>query len=220
VLLSDDLGALSTAGTGVAWDAGAPVATAVALDGDRLVAVPLAAAEPTQDLTRPAARPSGSPEPLGGSLDEEGRQRFDSFARLMLTADLLGTAGGVLADAVHYAGDRVQFGVPIGKFQAVQHLAARAYGEVEAIRSSLLHGAWSLDAGREHREASLVAKAYAGRAGVAVVEAAVQVYGGVAITWEFRAHRHLRRALLDALVLGGPDAAGEELLVAIEAEEG
>ncbi|RLV47435.1 hypothetical protein D9V37_14625 [Nocardioides mangrovicus] len=219
VLLDEDLGALSTDGTGVAWDAGHPVATAVALDGDRLVAHALGASQPTQDLTRPSARPSGGPQPLNGSLDKQGRQRFDSFARLMLTADLLGTAGGVLADAVRYAGDRVQFGAPIGKFQAVQHIAARAYSEVEAIRSSLLHGAWSLDAGRDHHEASLVAKAYAGRAGVAVVEAAVQMYGGVAITWEFRAHRHLRRALLDALVLGTPDAAGAELLVAIEAEE-
>jgi alkylation response protein AidB-like acyl-CoA dehydrogenase len=219
VLLGEDLADLADlAGPagGIAWDAAAPVGRALAIDGDELVAVPLADRTPSQDLSRPTARPAGDPEPLGLRLDGEGRSRFESFARLLLTADLLGAAGGALADTVRYAGERVQFGVPIGSFQAVQHLCARAYGEVEAIRSALLYGAWALDAGRDHREAALVAKAYAGRAGVRIVEAAVQVHGGVAITWEFPVHRHLRRVLLDDLVLGDPDASAEALLRTIE----
>ena len=62
--------------------------------------------------------------------------RFLPFAWTMLTADLVGCAAGVLDDAVAYVQDRRQFGVPVGSFQAVQHLGAGAFVLVEAIRSS------------------------------------------------------------------------------------
>jgi alkylation response protein AidB-like acyl-CoA dehydrogenase len=122
----------------------------------------------------------------------------------------------VLSEAVTYAGRRVQFGHPIGSFQAVQHLCARAHVKVEAQRSALLFAAWSLDAGGVDRVAPLVAKAYADRAAVDVVEAAVQVFGGVAITWEFSAHRHLRRVLLDAEVFGNANALAGRLFDVVE----
>lgn len=216
LLLSQDLAAVARSDAGIAWDAGAPVTRALALDGDELVAVPLGERTPSQDLSRPTARPAGDPEHLSLRLDAYGRSRFASFARLLVTADLLGAAAGSLADAVRYAGERVQFGAPIGSFQAVQHICARAYGEVEAIRSALLYGAWALDAGRDHHESALVAKSYASRAGVRIVEASVQVHGGVAITWEFPIHRRLRRALLDNVILGDSGASAEELLHTIE----
>jgi alkylation response protein AidB-like acyl-CoA dehydrogenase len=216
VLLRSDLTSLSADGAGLAWDASAPAARALALRDGELAEVPLAEPEPTQDLSRPVARPTGAVTPLGVRPDVAALARFDSFARILLAADLLGAAEGIVADAVGYVGQRMQFGVPVGSFQAVQHLAARAYVDLEAIRSAVLFGAWSLDAGREHMVPALVAKAYAGGAGVRAVEAAVQMFGGVAITWEFHAHRHLRRALLDARVFGSPDYCGEALAALAE----
>lgn len=217
VLLSPDLSGLAGGTDGVAWDAAAPVRHALGVDGDRVVVAGLGPAAGTQDLSRPVAHPDGALEPTAAVLDADARERFDGFARLMLTADLLGAAGSVLAGAVGYAGQRVQFGRPIGSFQAVQHLCAGAYAQVEALRSALLYGAWTLDtADPEATAASLVAKAYAARAGVAVAETAVQVYGGVAVTWEFAAHRHLRRTLLDAAVFGGADSAADTLLSLVE----
>ena len=222
VLLSPDLSGLGGGADGVAWDAAAPVRQALGVDGDQVLLARLGPVSDTQDLSRPVAHPDGTPGPTGAILDAEARGRFEAFARLMLAADLLGAAGAVLAGAVVYAGQRIQFGVPIGSFQAVQHLCAGAYTQVEALRSAVLYGAWSLDStadggsGGESTAASLVAKAYAARAGVAVAETAVQVYGGVAVTWEFAAHRHLRRALLDAAVFGGAGRSGHELLSLVE----
>lgn len=216
VLVSPDL---SDVGDGLAWDAASPVRQAIGVSGDQVVVAALGAVSDTQDLSRPVARPDGGSRPLGAVLTAGARERFDAFARLMLAADLLGTAGAVLADAVAYAGQRVQFGSPIGSFQAVQHLCGRSYAQVEALRSALLYGAWALDGGGDPAEGSatsLVAKAYAARAGVAVAETAVQVFGGVAITWEFSAHRHLRRALLDAEVFGNQDRAGDALLSLVD----
>jgi hypothetical protein len=216
VLLTEDLAHLSADGRGVAWDASAPVRRALALSDGEIVAVPLGEPRPTQDLSRPVAVPAGVHEPLGGSPD---LARFTSFARVLLAADLLGTASRIFADAVAYAGQRVQFGTAIGSFQAVQHLCGRAYAQLEALRSAVLTAAWALDAGApDHAETALVAKAYAARVGIEVVETAVQVFGGVAITWEFPAHRHLRRALLAAEVLGGADACADTLLALIEEE--
>jgi alkylation response protein AidB-like acyl-CoA dehydrogenase len=214
VLLTEDLASLSSDGTGVAWDAAAPVARALALSDGELVAVPLGEPQPTQDLSRPVAAPAGAPESLGGSPDVG---RFTSFARVLLAADLLGTASRIFADAVAYAGQRVQFGAAVGSFQAVQHLCGKAYAQLEALRSAVLTAAWSLDAGAaDHAETALVAKSYAARVGVEVVETAVQVFGGVAITWEFPAHRHLRRTLLAAEVFGGAAACAEQLLALVE----
>jgi alkylation response protein AidB-like acyl-CoA dehydrogenase len=216
VLLAPDLSGLSADGTGLAWDASGLAGQALALRDGELIAVRLGPAVPTQDLSRPVAAPAGAVTPLGVRPDTAALARFESFARLMLAADLLGTAEGIFADAVAYVGQRVQFGAPVGSLQAIQHLAGRAYVDLEAIRSSVLFGAWSLDCEREHEVPALVAKAYAGEAGVRIVETAVQMFGGVAITWEFHAHRHLRRALLDAQAFGSPGRTSEALASLLE----
>lgn len=216
--LTADLGALAESAPVLAWDCGEPVDRVLALQQGRVVIVPVTSAGPTQDLSRRATTIDAVTAEAGsaGSLDIASRARLESFARVLLAADTLGAAGAVLTDAVAYAKDREQFGAPIGSFQAVQHLCARAFSELEALRSAVLYAAWTLDADQDHVESALVAKAYAAAAGVAVVEKAVQVFGGVAITWEFAAHRHLRRVLMNAEVLGGRAASSLALLAVVE----
>jgi alkylation response protein AidB-like acyl-CoA dehydrogenase len=111
---------------------------------------------------------------------------------------------GALDLAVEHAKTRVQFGVPIGRFQAVQHLLADAHVDVEGARSLVNHAAWALD----HLDltaavtAAHVAKAYCSEKGKLVCERSIQVHGGMGMTWECRAHLHHRRAMADRTLLG------------------
>jgi alkylation response protein AidB-like acyl-CoA dehydrogenase len=212
VLLTPELDGVGSVDTGLAIGVAGPVRRALGVRAGELVVVDLGDAEPTQDLSRSFARPAGDAVPLGVHPEDQSWRNFESFARVLLAADLLGAASAVFESAVDYAQQRVQFGQVIGAFQAVQHLCARAHVQLEALRSTILFACWAIDADDEPATAAIVAKAYAGRAGVAVAETATQVFGGVAITWEFPAHRHLRRTLLDAATLGSPDALGALLL--------
>lgn len=215
VLLGADLQALGGADDGVCWDAAPPVERAVGVHDGSLIVRDVRSIAPSQDLSRPIGTPAPGHEVVAG-IDGAALAAFESFAHVVLAAELLGASAAILESAIDYAKQRVQFGQPIGQFQAVQHLCARAHVEVEAQRSAVLFAAWSLDADRGDAAPPMVAKAYAGRAAIAVVEKAVQVFGGVAITWEFPAHRHLRRVLLDAVVLGSPTNLAGRLFDAVE----
>jgi alkylation response protein AidB-like acyl-CoA dehydrogenase len=118
----------------------------------------------------------------------------------LTSADLVGVMRGALDLTVGYAQDRRQFGVPVGSFQAVQHLLADARCLMEGSLSVALHAAWAVDSlePREARQAGRVAKAYCARAARTVCETAIQVHGGIGNTWECLAHVYLRRGLLSS----------------------
>ena len=117
---------------------------------------------------------------------------------------------GVLDVTVAYAADRRQYGVPIGSFQAVQHLLAEAYTLMDGSRSVALHASWAVDnlEAAAALSAGRVAKAYCARAARTVCETAVQVHGGIGNTWECMVHVYLRRALLSSRWFGDD---GEQL---------
>ena len=120
----------------------------------------------------------------------------------LLACEAVGVADGALAEAVRYAGIRTQFGRPIGSFQAVAHQLAEAYAEIETARSLAYRAAVTLDgarAGAGAAEAVACAAVAGPRAAVMACEIALQVCGGIAMTWEFGLHWRYRRALwLDA----------------------
>jgi alkylation response protein AidB-like acyl-CoA dehydrogenase len=197
---------------GVAFDgAGATHVLLVAqADGQRrLMCGPLRGdAADTLDLTREfhctPADLAASADAVGEPIGDERWQRVGSLAMTAAAADLVGVMQGALDDAVRYAGERTQFGVKIGSFQAVAHLLADALVRVEGARSCLWHAAWAVDhlPVDEARLAARTAKAYASEAGREVVETTVQVFGGIAITWEHVSHLRLRRTLLDRRLFG------------------
>lgn len=212
-VLTMDLAGFATANQpGVAFDAaGATHALlAVRTDGRRTLAcVPLdgdkaAALDLTRELRCTSADLAASAVATGGPISDERWQRVESLAMTAFAADLVGVMQGALDDAVRYAGERAQFGVKIGSFQAVGHLLADALVRVEGARSCLWHAAWAIDQlpVEEARLAAMTAKAYAAAAGREVVETTVQVFGGVAITWEHVSHLRLRRTLLDRHLFG------------------
>jgi len=184
-------------------------------EGHRLAAVRVDAASDGADLTRTIRElPAGAPLlAVPGQSQLLTRADLDSWATLGLaltSADLVGLMRGVLDLTVAYAQERRQYGVPIGTFQAVQHLLADARCLMEGAFSATLYPSWGVDNldADEARTAGRVAKAYSARAARTVCETAVQVHGGMGNTWDCIVHVYLRRALLSSRWFGDD---GEQL---------
>ncbi len=197
------LGFAPAAGGALAWDA-AGATLAFAADGSaHALGDALPAADVTRAMRRPGARVDDASLELRAPTDDD-RDRLHAFVLTLLVADLLGTMSAGLDAAVEHARSRTQFGKPIGSFQAVQQIAAEDLVSVEATRSALYSSAWAVDAlpAAEALRAARVAKAFASRAGVAVCEDVVQLFGGIGMTWESPVHVWLRRAHTDRLSFG------------------
>ena len=183
-------------------DAGQALSGLCIVSGE-LVVTGLGDPAPSADLTRTARRPSGRAEETGLRISVDQIAAVEQLAMLAVAADSLGASESLFDHALDYVRERVQFGVPVGSFQAVQHLCAEAYVRLEALRSGLSYAAWAhTTGGSDSTHAAWVAKSYANWASVAVVNAATQVFGGIAITWEHDAHRTLRRVVTNRLVFG------------------
>ncbi|MDT5092171.1 MAG: hypothetical protein QOH60_1534 [Mycobacterium sp.] len=118
--------------------------------------------------------------------------------------DALGAAARLLDMTVSYAGQREQFGAPIGSFQAVKHHCADMAVGVEASRAGLWAAALALDtaSGTARSRAASAAAAYAKSAAARVAGTALQVHGGIGFTWEHDLHLFLRRIKVDEAVNG------------------
>jgi alkylation response protein AidB-like acyl-CoA dehydrogenase len=127
----------------------------------------------------------------------------------MICAESVGGAQRVLDMSVEYAKVRVQFGRPIGSFQAVKHKCADMLVDVEMARSAMYYAAWAAsdnapDVLGELPLAASVAKAYCGDAYSRVALTGIQVHGGIGFTWEHDMHLYYKRAKANELFLGDP----------------
>jgi len=207
---------------GVAWEArGTDAALVIDRDSRRLIAVrPGATRMNAVDLTRELRVVDAAAEvvdlgDLGGPLPADAMDRALALTMAAICGDLVGIMQAALDLSVAYVSTRVQFGVPVGTFQAVQHMAAEAQVSVEAARGLAWYAGWAveaLDAG-EALLAARTAKAYCAEHAREVTEAALQLHGGVAFTWEHLAHVLVRRALLDRQTLGDEHAQLEAIAV-------
>lgn len=134
--------------------------------------------------------------PVGGVAAARARSAF--LARVAAAYEILGAAEGAFALALDHANGRVQFGQPIGTFQAVRHLLAWAVTDTRAIES-VADLARDLDAGAPSRFDEIV-KALAGRNGRRACERSLQVLGAIGFTAELDHHHfHSRVLTLDAV---------------------
>jgi alkylation response protein AidB-like acyl-CoA dehydrogenase len=132
-------------------------------------------------------------------------ERLLQVGAVATVAEAIGAASTALSLAVGYARERRQFGRPIGTFQAVQHLLADAHVMRESAWATVLHAAGTLDEPTgDAAEAVAIAKAYGSRAAREVVEAALQVLGGIGFTWEHDLHLLQRRVLASERRFGDP----------------
>jgi alkylation response protein AidB-like acyl-CoA dehydrogenase len=211
-VLDPSLGRLAFRGeSGVAWEArGAEAGLVIDRDTKRLAAVRLGGTAMNGiDLTRELRHVDAAAETidigdLGGTISDEALDRSLALTLAALSADLVGQMQAALDAAVLHVREREQFGVPVGTFQAVQHMAAEAQVSTEAARGLAWHAGWAVDEldAPAALLAARTAKAYCSEQARSVVETSMQMHGGVAFTWEYMVHLHVRRALLGRQTLG------------------
>ena len=131
---------------------------------------------------------------------------------IALAAEQVGGAQFVLEMAVQYAKDRVQFGRPIGSFQAIKHKCADMLLEVESAKSAAYYGMWcAAELNDELPSVASLAKAYCSEAYFHAAAENIQIHGGIGFTWEHPAHLYFKRAKSSELMFGDP-AYHRELL--------
>lgn len=147
--------------------------------------------------------------------------RTSDVAIVALAAEQLGAAQRCLEMAVEYAKNRIQFGRPIGSFQAIKHRCADMLVLVEGARSAATRAAEVVDAD-EPSTAAAVAKMVCSEAFLQVALDNMRIHGGIGFTWEHDAHLYLRRAKASQLIFGTPDYHAQRLgeLVATSAQKG
>jgi len=178
-----------------AVDAGAPGLTRTALS--------------TMDQTRKQARLEFSDTPAR-LIGTEGQgwtvlSKVLDLAAVALAAEQVGGAQRVLDMSVEYAKVRIQFGRPIGSFQAIKHKCADMLLEVESGKSAAYYAGWA--AAEDNDELPVVAalaKAYCSEAYFHAAAENIQIHGGIGFTWEHPAHLYFKRAKSSELLFGDP----------------
>ncbi len=140
---------------------------------------------------------------------------FDG-ATAILCSEMVGSAERTMELAVDWAKTRMQFGRPIGSFQAVSHKCADMLVGIESGRSLTYYACLAVDEGRSDARAAVsAAKAYLSDAFPRIAEACLQIHGGMGYTWEHDAHLYLRRARAAEVRFGDAEFHRERLLAAI-----
>ena len=134
------------------------------------------------------------------------------LAAVALANEMVGAAEKVLETTVEYAKTRVQFGRPIGSFQAIKHKCADTLVDVELAKSAAIHAAAvAAGGGDDLGEVASLAKAFVADAFVRTASESIQIHGGIGFTWEHDCHLYFKRARSSALLLGDSDWHRERL---------
>jgi len=146
----------------------------------------------------------GSDAQLG--VEGEGASILEEvvdLATVGLCAEMLGSMSEAFERTLDYLKQRVQFGVPIGSFQALKHRAAEMFIEIELCRSAVMGAARALDEGApEAQKLVSLAKARCSDAAILVTNEAVQMFGGIGMTDEHEIGFFMKRARVAELTFG------------------
>jgi alkylation response protein AidB-like acyl-CoA dehydrogenase len=130
-------------------------------------------------------------EPLPNAA---GVGRAVDICTLLTAAETLGGMQRVLDLSIEYAKTRKQFGNPIGRYQAVQHMCADSYLETESARSAVYYAAWALEESTPDAALAVsTAKMYVSDASRNVGNRGIQIHGGMGFLWENDLHLYYRR---------------------------
>ena len=168
---------------------------------------------PTIDKTRSVGelKLSGAAADLLPRSGIETTRRIIDAGRVMLAADTLGAGAAMIEQSVAYAGQRMQFGRPIGSFQAVKHMCAEMAAGLEPCRSLVWYAAHAFD--EVPGESALMAchaKSHLSEVGRFVARTATEVHGGMGFTDLAGLHYWFKRIGLDRQLLGGPELVRNE----------
>ena len=124
--------------------------------------------------------------------------------RILVAAEAIGLGRAALARAIAYAKERVVFGRPIGKNQAIQHPLAESWMELEAADLMMLKAAWQYDHGIACAPAANAAKYLAAEAGFKACQTAVTTHGGYGYAKEYHVERYFREIMIPKLAPVSP----------------
>ncbi|MGW5707073.1 acyl-CoA dehydrogenase family protein [Amycolatopsis japonica] len=122
----------------------------------------------------------------------------------LLASEQLGIAEWALTETVRYLKERYQFGRQVGSFQSLKHRLANLYTDLVNARATARYAADCLASGDDIAIAVAVAQARNSPIAVHAAEEAIQLHGGIGMTWEHPAHLYLKRAKSDEIALGTP----------------
>ncbi|RII09670.1 Acyl-CoA dehydrogenase [Streptomyces sp. YIM 130001] len=165
-------------------------------------------AQTVLDPTRPTAvvELNGAPARViadGEQVSELAVRTGLSAGAGLLASEQLGLADWCLTETVSHTRERHQFNRPVGSFQALKHRMAELWLEVVNSRAAARNAADALaTAGDERALAVSLAQSYCAPVAVRVAEEALQLHGGIGMTWEHPVHLYLKRAKSDSLALG------------------
>lgn len=124
----------------------------------------------------------------------------------LLASEQLGIAQWCLDTTLEYVKVRHQFGRPVGSYQALKHRLADLWLEVGTANAAARYAADCLAQGSDDTDVAVsVAQAYCSDVAVKAAEEAIQLHGGIGMTWEHPAHLYLKRAKADQIAMGTPD---------------
>ncbi|MCX4702594.1 acyl-CoA dehydrogenase family protein [Streptomyces sp. NBC_01373] len=187
-----------------------------AVDADVVTITP----QVSLDLTRPLATVTldGASGRRIGEAEPAVRRALRAGAGL-LASEQFGLAEWSLTETVRYLKERKQFNRPVGGFQALKHRLAQLWLEIVNLRAAARNAADALATGEDADVAVAVAQAYAAQVAVHAAEEAVQLHGGIGMTWEHPAHLYLKRSKADSIAYGTAGAHREAVaeLVGLQA---
>jgi alkylation response protein AidB-like acyl-CoA dehydrogenase len=173
---------------------------------------PLDALDPTRKLAKLSF--NGTRGELLGEAGEGGPALVKTLdqASAALACEMVGGAQKLLEMTVDYAKTRVQFGRPIGSFQAIKHKCADMLLELELARSSAGYAAEAAASAEEELPAvASLAKAQGSDAFLHIAAESIQIHGGLGFTWEQDVHLFFKRAKSSEALLGDPTFHRERL---------
>ncbi|ORV26210.1 acyl-CoA dehydrogenase [Mycolicibacterium conceptionense] len=148
-----------------------------------------------------------------GTAGWDAVQQALDLAVIALAGEQVGGARRIFDITVDYLKTRIQFGRPIGSFQALKHMAADLLLQVESATSAAQHAAAELASGSEKSPGAIALAGFTcAEAYHTTAMSAIQMHGGIAFTWEHPAHLFLRRARTGLQLLGGSGLHRERYL--------
>ena len=148
-------------------------------------------------------------------------ERTLDLAVVALANEMAGGAEQVLETTVQYAKTRMQFGRPIGSFQAIKHKCADMLLHVELAKSAAIAAAATAAEGSDElREVASLAKALVSDVYREATKQSIQIHGGIGFTWEHDCHLYFKRARSSALLLGDANHHRERMAQQLALETG
>ena len=166
---------------------------------------PVVSLDMTRQLADVTLEGATGQELVGGAQGGDAVAGALEIGAALLASEQYGVAQWCLTTTIAYLKDRRQFGRVVGGYQAIKHRLADLYAAVESAGAAARYAAAATAEGDDDAVVSTaVAQSFCSDVAVKAAEEAVQLHGGIGMTWEHPAHLYLKRAKADEIALGTP----------------